>query len=112
MMQKFLQALLDKKMLSLKEYEALFSFWLQSWKFHQIKVAKPLSVFPMHDFPPKSMYVCNAIVHASTPAYMLRLWELHAGNSLKRGDESIQNVRKDHLPQRVRQEYGSKSIMS
>ena len=35
-----------------------------------------------------------------------------AGNSLTKGGESIQNVRNNHLAQRLRQDFGTKSIMS
>ena len=35
-----------------------------------------------------------------------------AGNSLTKGGETIQNVRNNHLAQRVRQDFGNKSIMS
>ena len=35
-----------------------------------------------------------------------------AGNSLTKGGETIQNVRNNHLSQRLKQDFGNRSIMS
>ena len=58
-MKKFLHPLLDKKKRShWRNMELCFR------KFHRTKVAKPWSVFPVRDFPPRSMYARHASVRA------------------------------------------------